>query len=140
MLNSKSLPAPNPRLRLQKVVFHIWLSAQTSPRVAKWTWGVSPTARAQPTRTCLTSACRCRSCTHCSRCLRCCSAATSSSCCFSWRNSSRSWTRVAMSTSLSQSSSTPGISQLFINDLQVFQRQTAHFHCLTFSVLSKSSA
>lgn len=58
--------------------------------------------------TCLTSACRCLSWTHCSRCLRCCSAAKSSSCCFSWRNSSKSWTRVAMSTSRSHSSSTPG--------------------------------
>lgn len=58
-------------------------------------------------RTCLTSACKCLNWTHCSRCLLCCSAARSNSCCFSWRNSSRSWTRVAMSTSLSHNSSTP---------------------------------
>ena len=73
-------------------------------------------------RTCLTSACRCRSCTHCSRCLRCCSATTSSSCCFSCRNSSRSWTRVAMSTSRSQRSSTPANRQAFSTDLRVFRR------------------
>lgn len=57
--------------------------------------------------TCLTSACRCLNWTHCSKCLLCCSAARSNSCCFSWRNSSRSWTRVAMSTSRSHNSSTP---------------------------------
>lgn len=87
--------------------------------------------------TCLTSACRCRSCTHCSRCLRCCSAARSSSCCFSCRNSSRSCTRVAMSTSRSHSSSTPVISPLLINDQQVFQRQIAPFHILLLQLLLK---
>jgi len=63
------------------------------------------------TRTCLTSACRCLTWTHCSKCLLCCSAARSNSCCFSWRNSSRSWTRVDMSTSLSHNSSTPAKSR-----------------------------
>lgn len=67
-----------------------------------------------PVRTCLTSACRCLNWTHCSKCLLCWSAAKSSSCCFSWRNSSRSWTRVAMSTSLSHSSSTPAKTKRYV--------------------------
>ncbi len=57
--------------------------------------------------TCLTSACRWRSCTHCSRRFCVCSALTSSSCCFSLRNSNSSWTWVARSTSFSPVNSIP---------------------------------
>lgn len=59
------------------------------------------------TLTCLTSAWRCRSCRHCSNLLWVWSALSSSSCCFSWRNSSSSWTCVARSMSFSQISSMP---------------------------------
>lgn len=87
--------------------------------------------------TCFTSACRWRSCTHCSRCFRCCSAAKSSSCCFSWRNSSKSWTRVAMSTSLSQSSSTPAdIESRPENSTSISTWDTWHIPCFVYNLVS----
>lgn len=59
--------------------------------------------------TCLTSAWRCRSWRHCSRRLWVCSALSSSSCCFSWRNSSSSCTWAARSMSFSQINSIPDL-------------------------------
>lgn len=57
--------------------------------------------------TCLTSACRWRSCRLCSSLVCVCCAPTSTSCCFSWRNSRSSWTCEARSMSFSPVSSIP---------------------------------
>lgn len=57
--------------------------------------------------TCFTSACRWRSCRVCSRRVCVCCALRSTSCCFSWRNSSSSWTWEARSMSFSAVSSIP---------------------------------
>ena len=78
------------------------------------------------TLTCLTSACRCRSCRHCSNLLWVWSALSSSSCCFSWRNSSSSWTCVARSMSFSQISSMPATC-----------RERDHWTYLKFQLLHK---